>query len=183
MPNNDKLPPEILRKIVEEVNILGLPSLKCPADVDGNIKSGKRVCGSSGTTFTRVVEDYSRVEKSTVRANFCRPNAIRAKPTAILNAMRVCRYWRNMAFSILYKEDVSNWKWTAEDWTVCRRMMQLRELENLLMHGPTNQGCTCHWEERCEEGGLRNVGMGGSVLMVQLMGRRWSACPTQQQCR
>ena len=79
MLNNDKLPPEILRQI------LGLPSLKYPADVDGNIKSRKRVCGSSGTTFTRVVEDYSRGEKST--ANCCRPNAVRAKLIAILNAM------------------------------------------------------------------------------------------------
>lgn len=38
----------------------------------------------------------------------------------------------------MYKEDVSSWKWTAEDWTVCQRMLQLRELETLLMHGPTN---------------------------------------------
>lgn len=136
MTNNDKLPPEILRKILEEVNILDLSSLRYPGDIIGNIEGDKRAHGT--TTYSWVVEDYARGEKSTVKANFRRPNAVRAKPIAILNAMRVCTYWRNMVFSILYKEDVSSWKWTSEDWTVCQRMVQLRELENLMMYGPTN---------------------------------------------
>lgn len=90
MPNNDKLPPKVLRQILEEVNTLDSSSLKYPAGVNESTGNGKRV--RSSTTFTWVVEDYARGEKSTVKANFRRPNAVRAKPIAILNAMRVCTY-------------------------------------------------------------------------------------------
>ncbi|KAK5092151.1 hypothetical protein LTR70_005756 [Exophiala xenobiotica] len=153
MPNNDKLPPEVLRQILEEVNILDLSSFKYPPDLDGSTGNGRRECNSA--TFTSVVEDYARGEKSgvksSVKAYFDRPEAPRAKPIAILNAMRVCTYWRNMVFSILYKEDVSSWKWTAEDWTGAGDYA----------HAWTDElACAYHQEERCEEVGWGIVGAG-----------------------
>jgi len=136
MANNDKLPPEILRKILEEVNVLDRSSWKQPEDVERVFVSQRGTDYSKN--FSSIVEDYAKGRGSMVKVALCRPHGPRMKRINILNAMRVCRYWRNMAFSIMYKEDVSNWKWTANDWTVCQRMMQLRELENLMMHGPTS---------------------------------------------
>ncbi|KAK5940348.1 hypothetical protein PMZ80_007768 [Knufia obscura] len=111
MPNNDKLPPEILRKILEELNTLD----------------------DRGTTLTQIIEDYAEPDNSTVYI-VCNT----AQRIDILSAMRVCRFWRNMVFDILYKEDTSNWKWTADDWTVCQRMFELKEMENRILQGPTS---------------------------------------------
>lgn len=136
MANNDKLPPEILRKILEEVNVLTRSGWKHPED---DVRVVESQCGTDcSTKFSSIVEDYAKGRGSIVKVALCRPHGPRTKHIDILNAMRVCRYWRNMAFNIVYKQDVSKWKWTADDWTVCQRMMQLRELENLMMYGPTS---------------------------------------------
>jgi len=118
MPNNNKLPPEILRQILDELNIL--------------------TRGPCHWTLTKVIAHYSKSSLSQIKADFSRQNGPRVKHTNMLNAMRVCKFWRNMVFSIFYKEDVSNWKWNVDDWTVCQRMMQLLEIEKLLIEGPTS---------------------------------------------
>lgn len=129
MPDNDRLPPEILRKVFNHLNFVKHP--------------------------TNYFSDAVKFFPSGFKKNELTMRTYYGVDTSILNAMRVCRFWRNMVFSILFDEDVSSWEWTRENWTMCQRMFKLREVEDACLYGNIS------WDVAdVRRGGTRKPGWG-----------------------